>query len=116
MLSTCLVFRCQARHAIITRLHTDIAAKIDSLLHGHHPVLICEESLVVLSWHRVVLVSALPSTALAIIRHEVWVERSDVELCASIISLSLCLHFIPDTAVIIAVERRRLCTGELGLV
>ena len=70
-----------------------------------------------LSRHGVVLVSALPSTALAIIRHEVRVERSDMVVCAHIITLSFCLHFIPAATVIIAaVECWRLLTRELGLV
>ena len=70
-----------------------------------------------LSWHGVVLISALSTTTLAIIRHEVGVERADVVVCAPIINLSLCLHLMPATAEsIAAVESRRLYTRELRLV
>ena len=70
-----------------------------------------------LSWHGVVLVSALSSTTLAVIRHEVRVEGADVVVCAPIINLSLCLHLMPATAEsIAAVESRRLYTRELRLV
>ena len=98
-------------------MHTNITAKVNSLLSRHHTVLLREESLVVLSRHRVVLVSALSSSALAIIRHEVRVEGTDVVVIAPIVSLSLCLHLIPTSTVFVAaVESRRLYTGELRLV
>ena len=98
-------------------MHTNITAKVYSLLSRHHPVLLREESLVVFSRYRVVLVSALSSTALAIIRHEVRVEGTDVVMSAPILSLSLCLHLIPAATVLVAtVESRRLHTGELRLV
>ena len=117
MLAACLVIRCQAGHAFITWLHTNITAKVNSLLSRHHPLLLREESLVVLSRYRVVLVSALSSSALAIIRHEVRVEGADVVVSAPIVSLSLCLHLIPTSTVLAtAVESRRLYTGELRLV